>query len=301
MKRPCLIFNPTARGTRASRLGEKLAPLLPLSALRPTTGPGSARALAAAAVREGFETVVAGGGDGTVNEVINGVGDVPDGFARVALAVLPIGTTNVFAREFRIPFEVEKAWTALANGAELRVDLPQIEWRENGEPKSRYFAQLASAGADAEAVLAVNWTLKKKIGYAAYLVAGFKVLFRHHPVVSVAANGRTVGGEQVIIGNGRFYGGSFPFFPFSDMQDGCLEVVIFPKVTCGALLRCAWGLFRGRVHTTPENICLKAPLLELSSAEPVPMQIDGEPLGYLPASIRVNHRGLRVIVPRPAG
>ena len=100
--RACIIFNPIARGERAKRLHSELTNLSGQLALRPTTAPGDATLLATEAVRDGFDTLIAAGGDGTVNEVLNGITSAPDGLARARLAVLPLGTVNVFARELGI-------------------------------------------------------------------------------------------------------------------------------------------------------------------------------------------------------
>ena len=101
--RTCVIFNPTARGEKARRFRHHLDAIGAQSTLKHTTAAGDARRLAAEAVREGFEIVVAAGGDGTLNEVLNGFSDVPDGFEQARLGVLPLGTVNVFARELAIP------------------------------------------------------------------------------------------------------------------------------------------------------------------------------------------------------
>src|SRR5438477_10710155 len=99
----CVIFNPAARGEKANRFREHLGALSAQCALKPTYAAGAGRALASEAVREGFELIVAAGGDGTVNEVVNGIGDEPNGFANVRLGVLPLGTINVFAKELGMP------------------------------------------------------------------------------------------------------------------------------------------------------------------------------------------------------
>src|SRR5580765_8603776 len=130
--RICVIFNPTAKGERAKRFRHHLDAIGAECALKPTTAPGGGRALAAEAVREGFEVIVAAGGDGTLNEVLNGIGDAPDGFERVRLGVLPLGTVNVFARELDIPRKLEPAWQTIRQGRETRIDLGGIEYSLNG-------------------------------------------------------------------------------------------------------------------------------------------------------------------------
>src|SRR5205823_11550314 len=118
------------------------------SALKLTTSAGDARKLSAAAVEEGYDTIVAAGGDGTLNEVLNGIGDAPNGFERSRLAVLPLGTVNVFAREVGIPLRLNEAWEVIRNGHETRIDLPRVEYQSGNQRERRYFAQLAGAGLD---------------------------------------------------------------------------------------------------------------------------------------------------------
>jgi len=297
LPKPCLIFNPAAGGMRATALQQTLFRFFSSSDVRVSTGPGSARELAAEAVQAGYQTIVAAGGDGTLNEVLNGIGDSPTGFEKVALAVLPAGTANVFAREFNIPRDVEKAWGLLNQGVELRIDLPQLEYTSKYGKERRYFAQLASAGADALAAEQVNWRLKKKIGYLAYVVSALKVLGQAHPMVSVSSQGNISQGEQIIVGNGRLYGGNFTFFPFADARDGQLEVVLFPKVTFVALADCIRGVFTGRLHQVGGSTYFKTSELSLTSSGRVPVQVDGEPVGELPATFRLEPLKLRIIVP----
>src|SRR5262245_49372360 len=125
--RPCIIFNPTARGEKAKYFQKHLEQVGAQCALRPTYAAGAARSLAADAVREGHDLIVAAGGDGTVNEVLNGLCDVPDGCARARLGVLPLGTINVFAKECGIPSKLSAAWQSLLTGRERLIDLPWVE------------------------------------------------------------------------------------------------------------------------------------------------------------------------------
>ena len=111
-----MIFNPAARGDKARRFRRQLDAVGADWSFKATTAPNDARRLATEAVAEGFDLIVAAGGDGTINEVLNGIGDAPDGFARARLGVLPLGTVNVFARELKIPLRVELAWELLLAG-----------------------------------------------------------------------------------------------------------------------------------------------------------------------------------------
>ena len=174
--RTCVIFNPTARGDKAKRFRAQLDAIAREAALKLTASIGDARKLSATAVEEGYETIVAAGGDGTLNEVLNGIGDVANGFARSRLAVLPLGTVNVFAREVGIPLRLNEAWEVIRKGHEIKIDLPGVEYQSGDKRERRYFAQLAGAGLDARAIELVKWQIKKMVGPLAYVFAGFHAL-----------------------------------------------------------------------------------------------------------------------------
>jgi diacylglycerol kinase family enzyme len=126
--RTCVIFNPTAKGEKARRFRRHLDEIATQAALKLTTGPNDARRLAAEAVAEKFEIIVAAGGDGTVNEVLNGLAGAPEGLERARLGVLPLGTVNVFARELGLPINLVAAWKTIRRGQETRIDLPGVEY-----------------------------------------------------------------------------------------------------------------------------------------------------------------------------
>jgi len=295
--RTCVIFNPAARGNKARHFRRHLDKIGGQSALKATTAPGDARRLAAEAVGEGFDLIVAAGGDGTVNETLNGLGDAPDGFARARLGVLPLGTVNVFARELNIPQRIERAWEVLRRGNETRLDLPQVEFSANGSRQRQYFVQLAGAGLDARAIELVDWGHKKKIGPLAYLIAGLKALREQKPGVTVRANGREVAGELVLIGNGRLYGGSFEIFPAADLRDGLLDVCVLRHIDWPTLLRCAPGLLLGK--RLPEKVVqrMRAATFELVSEAAAAFELDGEWAGRLPVTFSVGREKLRVVIP----
>lgn len=293
----CVVFNPAARGLKAARFRQHLAALSAECTLKPTFVAGGGRSLAAEAVREGCEIVVAAGGDGTVNEVLNGIGDVPEGLARVRLAVLPLGTVNVFARELRMPTNFDRAWSIIKQARESIIDLPQVEFAVNGRTETRLFAQIAGAGWDSKAVELVDWEHKKRIGALAYVVAGLKALTQPLPQITITEGARTLSGEMVVIGNGQFYGGNWRLFPLADLRDGVLDVSIFPRLDVERLLRSTWGLLTNRLYKTGAVQHLKAEKFTLSSASPVLFHVEGENIGQLPATFTVKREALKVIVP----
>ena len=264
---------------------------------KPTTGAGAARALAAAAVGEGFETIIAAGGDGTLNEVLNGMGDVPDGFERTRLAVMPLGTTNVFALETGIPSNPEAAWEIIQKGNELRIDLPEIAFQTRDGLKTRYFLQMAGAGLDARAVELVNWRLKKRIGPLAYVWAGLNALTRPQGAIQLSSETKSISGELAVVSNGKFYGGKFTFCPEAKYTDGLLDICVFPKVSLGRLPIYSFAALTDRLAKHNLTVNFQAQTIRFNSAVRIPIQLDGEAVGHLPATIRVHPRTLRMVVP----
>jgi len=295
--RTCVIFNPAARGGKARRFRRHLDEIASRVALKATAASGDARRLAAEAVVDGFELIVAAGGDGTVNEVLNGIGDAPDGFARARLGVLPLGTVNVFAREIGLPLRIERAWETMQRGRELRIDLPCAEFYVNGARRRQYFIQLAGAGLDARAIELVTWPLKKQFGPLAYVIAGLKALRSQLPRITVRVNGQNAAGELVLIGNGRFYGGPLEFFPRADLRDGLLDICVFPQANWFTLLRYVPGLLVRRRLSTGVAQRFRARTFELAGDAPASFELDGEWAGHLPAAFSVARGQVRVAVP----
>jgi YegS/Rv2252/BmrU family lipid kinase len=295
--RTCVIFNPTARGEKAKRFRRHLTEVGAQSTLKLTTGPGDARRLATEAVAEGFDTVVAAGGDGTVNEVLNGIVDHPEGCHRARLGVLPLGTVNVFARELGLCSQFALAWETIRRGHETVIDLPSVEYGTPGARQRRCFAQLAGAGLDARAIELVEWELKKKFGPLAYVWAGLQALTGSPSEITAADSHQSATGGLVLIGNGRLYGGQFRVFPKADLRDGLLDICVFPRLGWTTLAQCSLPLLlRGELPASAVQ-AFRASTFTLTSPMPTPLEVDGELIGHLPATFYVNPASLRVIVP----
>jgi diacylglycerol kinase family enzyme len=275
----CVIVNPSARGDKALAYGAGMKDAYPGSVWRRSDQPGHGRELAAQAVAEGFDTIVAAGGDGTVNEIVNGIGDVPGAFEKVNFGVLPLGTIKV-----------------LREGRTRAIDLGCAEYSVNGGARKRYFVQLAGAGLDARAVNLVDWGLKKKLGPLAYVAAGLKALGERQALIEGRGE-KNISGELILIGNGRFYGGSFPIFPAADMEDGLLDICVLPKVNLFSLTAAVPGMLTGRFYSLAGASHLSAPAITLASRSPVALQLDGDPVCDLPAKLSIRPRTLRVLVP----
>jgi diacylglycerol kinase (ATP) len=293
--RACIIYNPTARGAKAERLGQYLEGLRGECTLKPTHAAGAGRLLAAEAVREGFDTIVAAGGDGTVNEVVNGIGDAPEGFERSRLAVFPMGTANVFAREIRMPVRLERAWDVIRSGKERVIDLGEAQFSTRQGVESRYFIQLAGAGPDARAVEMVSWKWKKKCAFLAYAVAACIALLERHPRISWRSPEGEGVADAVVIGNGGYYGGPFHIFPEARLDDHQMDVALFPKINL-AFFACVAPVALLTLRRPRRGVeHFQTQTLTLQCGEKVGFQLDGELVGRLPVSIRWHPKKIRVV------
>ena len=283
MNRVCIIINPAARGAKA-RL-KKLEQLAHGAVIKTTSGPGDAEAQAERAVDQGYSTIVAAGGDGTINEVVNGIG-----LASVALGILPMGTVNVFAMELGIPFNLEAAWKIVRSHHIRRIDLASA----NGH----FFVQMAGVGLDAQIVQRNNRDVKSVLGPLSYLLTATQVVAEKPPVLRVLAEGRpAVEGSFVLVGNGRFYGGPFALFNEADSQDGLLDICVFKHRNYLALMRYFRGAVFGSLSKFSDVHYFKAGKLVVKANVPVPLEVDGELVGSAPVEFTLRRRKLKVLVP----
>ncbi|MDX1953656.1 MAG: diacylglycerol kinase family lipid kinase [Verrucomicrobiota bacterium] len=299
--RICVIFNPTAKGEKAERLRKHLESVASECSLKLTTGMGAARQLAAEGVRQGYEVIVAAGGDGTLNEVLNGMGDVPGGYEKCKLGVLPIGTVNVFAREMGIPFSILKAWKIIKAGHFRLLDLPIVEYEAEGKQVQRRFIQMAGFGLDARAASMVDWGLKKTVGPIAYLVAGLQAINHLKPKVDVSDGKMKASGDLVIVGNGRYYGGSFALCPQADYTDGILDVSVVEEISWQKMPQHFYNFVSGKMFKPGGTTYFQAKEVTVTSDIPVLFHVEGEIAGQGPARIWIGKSKLRAIVPAGPG
>jgi len=281
-----VILNPAARSERASALQDKIAALSPWLSVQLTSAPGDAREMSQAAVEQGHKIIIAAGGDGTINEVVNGIAGED-----VTLGILPVGTMNVFAAELGIPQNnLEKAWQVVEEGFVRPVDLP----RANEE----YFVQLAGVGLDAEVVRRTTPDSKKALGPISYLLTLAQVAARKPPKVHLEpVDGPAREGSFVLVGNGRFYGGPFVLFKDARLDDGMLDVLVFQNQSHWDLIRYFQAIAFGQHPELPDVEYFQTRGLRLMSLDYVPVEIDGELTGALPYEFGFSGRGLNVLVP----
>lgn len=258
----------------------------------PTEYAGHAAELAEEAVRAGMDMVVAAGGDGTVNNVLQALAG-----HTTALGVLPMGTVNVWAREMGIPLNLAQAREVLVHGVRRRVDL--------GRAGSRYFLMMAGIGFDAEVALRVERSWLKRLGLKLldYLATAGALSITHQPTkIWMRCDGkrRSVQALMMIIGNTRLYGGGFSFATRAVADDGWLDLVV---VGSGGLRHRAGVVLRAvlrRPARGPHVRYSRFHTIRLESNAEVPVQVDGEVIGMLPMTFSIAPHALTVVVPEQA-
>jgi diacylglycerol kinase (ATP) len=299
VNKPLIILNPAARSEKAGRLSDRLHALCGNAEIRQSAHPGDAEQIAREGVSEGFTTIVAAGGDGTVNEVVNGL--MAAGGGGISLGILPVGTMNVFAMELGIPTQsLEKAWEVILSGVTRRIDLPYAD--SNGSADSpggrRRFVQLAGVGLDAEVVRRTSRESKKALGPLSYLLSLAQVAGAKPPLVRLRdAGGREREASFLLIGNGRYYGGPFKMFRQGSPSDGLIDVLIFRNQSPWDLLRYMHAILIGQHAGLQDVEYFQTTTLEVDSGEPVPYELDGEMAGYLPLTFGLEHEALSVLAP----
>src|SRR5216110_3868658 len=282
-----VILNPTAGNPETLRAWqERVESVTRGCPIRVTSHPGEAEALARRAVEEGFARIVAAGGDGTVTQVANGLAG-----SNAALGLLPMGTVNVFAMELGLPLHNQQLCWEIIEGANNRlVDLPSA----NG----KCFVQLAGVGLDAQVVKETSLASKRSFGPLSYLISAAQIAARQPPKLYIESESGSVGeGSFVLIGNGRLYGGPFPFFKRALIDDGLLDVVVFKRIGYLDIIRYLQEVIFSSSISMPELEYFQTKRLRVSSDDEVPVEVDGELIGTCPVEFRVRERGLRVLAP----
>ncbi|MDB6119406.1 MAG: lcb5 [Verrucomicrobiaceae bacterium] len=289
-----VIVNPAARSRRASRVVSQLMSLQPEPELHFTEYPGHATEIAERLAREGRELVVAAGGDGTVNEVLQGLCKVnaerPDPATHTALGALPAGTMNVFALElgYRSHKQLVEPWRITASGARRSLDL----WMANDQ----YFVQMAGVGLDAEIVRQTTPVMKNTLGPLSYMLSAIKVLRDKAPVISVMVEGRPpLRGSIVLVGNGSNYGGRFRMFRHAKHTDGMLDVLIFREpINLLHAVELLGGSLLGLFDLTEDIDYLQLREFTVQADRLTALEVDGELSGCTPVSFRKAPFPLRV-------
>lgn len=289
-RRWLLIENPIAGGG-GSRLPDALT-LLHSHNVHVDIVTTEARGDARRAARDapaGIEAVIVAGGDGTINEVVNGLLERDAG--PVPLGILPFGTANVLAGELGIPSRPVAAARALLAAEPCDIHL--------GELNGTAFMVMAGIGLDGRIVARLSSVLKRRLGRLAYAVELVReILFVPPPILQVSASGENLTAATVVVANGYYYGGRFVLAPEARVTRRGLHLCLFLRGSRWALARACLAAVLGQLHRLSDFRVF--PVETVSVAGPVgePIQADGDSFGTLPASIRISSRTIPMLVPR---
>lgn len=300
--RAFVIVNPAA-GNRRTRqrwrmLREELVRTGFAIEVGETTGPGAATTLARQAALDGWPLVIAVGGDGTVNEVINGLVD-PSGRPLATLAVIATGRGRDICRNFGIASDPVAAVRGLTEAPEVSVDLNRAEWPGGGH---RYFVNAGGVGFDAE--VAERSRASWGPGTVPYLIAVMTTLGRYAPrPATVELDGVVVSRDRVaamVVANGEYYGGGMKIAPGASPADGRLDVVILGDIGRVELIRWLPTLYSGRHLEHPKVTAYTGQTVTITGPPPLAMHLDGEPVSAPPVQVRVCPGALRLRCVRDA-
>ena len=299
-----LIYNPTA-GPRAElrrdlqRVVDYVGERGWQVTMRSTRKPGDATALARAAVAANCKVVLVAGGDGTIREVVDGLVG-----SETAMGVLPVGTGNVWAKEIGLPTmtltqpdRLLRATRMLVDGGVHRVDV--------GRAGNRYFLNCASVGIDSQVTeqMEPRTRASKQLGALAYLSAGARVASDFGGVRStIIIDGRTIQAKIILIlvSNIKLYGGLVEMTPEARLDDGLLDIRVFKGMGPSWVFRHLAGVFTHRHLRDPMVDHYQGRRVTIYTAEPFPLQLDGDPIGATPVLLEIVPRSLRVLVPQAA-
>jgi diacylglycerol kinase (ATP) len=297
-----LIVNPTAGGGRAMRKLDEARLVFRKAGieteLHTTTAAGEATAMARRAVEASRQLVIVCGGDGTVNEVVNGLA-----CSQVPLAVLPAGTANVLAKELSLPWNLPRAAERLIGAPYRRIALGlAIPEKSSGEP--RYFLSVAGAGADGALVAAVRPEIKLKAGILAYWQEGLRQLTKYDfPLFRTSMTGHTtnIDASLVIVGRTKNYGGPFKITTEADLLSSEFELAFVTTRSAWTYMSYLPLIWLGKLRGARHVKFFKTNSLQCAShnGSQVHVQVDGEPAGRLPVEFRIVPDALTLAIPDP--
>lgn len=261
--------------------------------LAPTSGPGAAVGLARGAVAEGVGLIVAAGGDGTVNEVAEGMVH-----SRVPLGILPAGTANVLASETGMSSDLETAARDLLSYTPERISVGRAHFN-NGGPGARHFLLMAGIGLDARMIYSLSAPLKTNLGKLAYWVVALSHVGRRLEEFSVVVKDRSYRCSFALVSKVRNYGGDLEIARDTSLFDDQFEVVLFEGRNAARYLQYFVGVIRNRLRGMKGVTILRAHELRVSPVKDsrVYVQVDGEYVGHLPGFVEIVKDAITLLLP----
>ena len=294
MGNTCIILNPAAGSIKD--LDDLVARMarLPDAEIRLTGKRGSAERFAGTAIRKGCDVIIAAGGDGTLNEVINGIGENL-GEARVGL--IPLGTGNDFARTIGVPTDLDEAIDAIVAGETRSIDLVRVTSDE-----VRYFVNVSAGGFSGLVDEKLTPKMKKTWGPLAYLRGAAAALseLRAYRTTLAFDNSDSLMLDlyNVVVANGRYVGGGTLIAPEASIDDGLLDIVLIPQRPATELAVLAAQVAMGTHLTSDAIVFRRAAKLTVNSKPGMWFNVDGELVGNEPARFEILPRALRFIAPK---
>ena len=292
MQKPYIIFNPTAGSVESrEKIRARLKELQPL-ALRTTRRAGDAEKWARVARASKADTIVVAGGDGPLNEVINGLGMVAK---RKQIGLLPLGTGNDFGRTLGLPASLDDNIDIVRAGKTTRIDLVRVKSK-----RSRYFVNVSAGGFSGMVDEKITPQIKRTWGPLAYVRGAAAALPNLHAytteIVFDDHERLSIDLYNVVIANGRFVAGGLPIAPTADPTDGKLEVVLIPKLGAGEMALLAAEIVLGTHLSSRATIFRQARKVAVRSRPGMWFNVDGELVGNAPAVFQIMPRALNFIV-----
>lgn len=302
--RNLVVFNPKSRSGATGRgfasVEAKLRKALGALEIEQTRGPRDAERIVREGVRAGCERIIVAGGDGTTGEVVTGLLSAQLG-DRAEIALLPLGTGGDLMRTLGIPRDLDAAITSIAEGKTRRLDAVAVHYRSReGAEAHAYSLNVCSLGISGLVDELVNRAPKRLGGTASFLIGTLRALFRYRcPGVELQLDGEPIHSGPLMLAtaaNGRYFGGGMCVAPEARPDDGLLEVVVIPGLSRSRMLANLPGLYRGTHVERPQVSVRRGRRLEarsLEGEEPVWLDVDGEPLGQLPARFEIIPGAIR--------
>jgi len=294
MKRARLIYNPTSGREQIKRnipyILDRLERAGYEASCHATTGPGDATAAARTAVKRKFDLVIAAGGDGTINEVVNGIAELPN---RPQLGIIPMGTTNDFARAIGIAKDIKKACDVLTEGCSIPLDI--------GKVNEKYFIYISGGGKLTEISYEVPSRMKTMIGQLAYYLKGIEKLPSIRPTkVKIEYDGKLFEGDIMLffIANTNSVAGFEKLAPEASLSDGMFDLLILKKTNLAEFIRLARLAIKGEHINDDKVIYAKASHVIVETDDKMQLNLDGEFGGMLPATFDNLRHHIELLVPK---
>lgn len=296
-----VIVNPAAGAGKTARLWPQIMDLFRGQGLKfehdITEAPGHAIELACEAASNGYNMVVSVGGDGTINEIVNGI-YASGNIEGALLGIVSTGTGSDYIRTIGIPRHYNDACRCFMEPKHLTVDLGVVEYESDGQKVERLFVNFAGMGFDAEIVRRTTQQYKAMGGLLSYLVSAIATILTYrNKDITLIVDGEVVDKRvcTVVMNNGKYGGGGMFTAPHATIDDGYFDVMIIGDISKPDLLWSLPRVYRGTHMTHPKVTMKKAKEIEVRSAQSMQLQADGELLGQVPARFRILPSVLKIV------